>query len=148
MKAEFLKRMVILAEICRHKLDEYQIELYDKELSPRGYDKLCKAIDSLIIKRKSNERFPSIADFRELIPLETKSLPQGFDRNSMFTTGQQAFLFEITKRVSRREFKNQNEFVKEFTRILNQIIEEKNLLKAHNLFTEVSESFNIPYSRI
>lgn len=64
MKAEFLKRLAVLAQICRHNLDEYQIELYDLELKSRGYDELCKAIDKVIINRKSNERFPSIGELK------------------------------------------------------------------------------------
>jgi hypothetical protein len=58
-------------------LDEYQIELYDKEISNRGYGRVAKALDRLLITRKSNSPFPSIAELKNLIPFsfnEEKSI--------------------------------------------------------------------------
>lgn len=62
--------MTLLAHVCRHNLQAYEVELYDTALQSRGYDRLVKAIDRLLLSRKSGERFPSVAELRELVPLE------------------------------------------------------------------------------
>jgi hypothetical protein len=73
-----LKRLAILAEICRHKLDDYQMEIYDRELRDRGYAALSKAVDRLMVTRKSNSPFPSIAELKNLVPsVVTENVPRG-----------------------------------------------------------------------
>ncbi len=110
MKAQFLARMGILAEICRHRLDAYQMELYDRILAPWGYDRLCKMIDKCIISRKSNERFPSVADFVAMLP-PRQTLNAGFPRlneihpseNSIFSREDIAEIFGMVRKRLRGE---------------------------------------------
>lgn len=65
---------------------------------------------------------------------------------SMFTHGQRMFLFAITKKVARREIKNQNKYVDlVLVPTLEKIIEAKDQDKAHHFFEEVSRELDIPY---
>lgn len=65
---------------------------------------------------------------------------------SMFTHGQRMFLFAITKKVARREIKNQNKYVDlVLVPTLEKIIEAKDQDKVHHFFEEVSREPDIPY---
>ena len=65
MKANELgKRLFVLAEVCGAKLNEYQLAMYDAELSKLGYDVACAAVDKIFVTRKGTDKFPSIADIK------------------------------------------------------------------------------------
>lgn len=60
--AEFVKRMAVLAQLCRFELTGQVLEAYDRLLSVHGYSKLCKALDQILATRSGRDPFPSIAD--------------------------------------------------------------------------------------
>jgi hypothetical protein len=46
------------------------IGLYDQHLSPIGYEKVCRALDQIILERNSRDPFPSIKEIMMLIDPE------------------------------------------------------------------------------
>lgn len=56
----FHKLLSILAARCKTELDEIEIELYDRHLSYHGYDKVCTALEAILIERSGNDPFPPI----------------------------------------------------------------------------------------
>lgn len=56
----FHRLLAILASRCRTELDELEIEIYDRHLSPYGYDKVCEALEGILIERSNTDQFPAI----------------------------------------------------------------------------------------
>lgn len=56
----FHKLMTILAARCNTELDELEIELYDRKLCGHGYERVCQALENILIDRSSNDAFPSV----------------------------------------------------------------------------------------
>lgn len=56
----FHRLLAILAVRCREELDEIEIEVYDRNLSPHGYGAVCAALERILIERSPNDRFPSV----------------------------------------------------------------------------------------
>lgn len=46
------------------------IELYDQHLAPLGYDRVCLALDRIIVERNSRDPFPSIKEIKMVIDPE------------------------------------------------------------------------------
>ena len=46
------------------------IELYDQHLGPLGYDRVCTALDRIIVERSSRDPFPSIKEIRMIVDPE------------------------------------------------------------------------------
>jgi hypothetical protein len=46
------------------------IDLYDQHLGPLGYDRVCKALDRIVVERNSRDPFPSIKEIRMIIDPE------------------------------------------------------------------------------
>lgn len=65
-RQEFLTKLSALAEMCGATLTPDIVGLYDQNLLSLGYEKLTEALNSLIINRKAQDRFPSIRDIRDL----------------------------------------------------------------------------------
>lgn len=70
---------------------------------------------------------------------------KSWNESSMFTDGQRKFLFALTQKIVRRQIPDQDEFVKVFSFTLEKVIKLSDHRTAHNLFKEVSESYQIPY---
>lgn len=64
---EFYGKITGLAVMCGFGLTPEVIGLYDKHLSALGYEALCRALDEIIVSRRSRDPFPSIAEIRERI---------------------------------------------------------------------------------
>lgn len=56
----FHRLLAILAARCKTELDELEIEIYDRNLAPHGYDAVCSALESILVERSSNDPFPPI----------------------------------------------------------------------------------------
>jgi hypothetical protein len=56
----FHRLMAILAARSRTELDEIEIEIYDRHLSPYGYEAVCLALESILVERASTDPFPAI----------------------------------------------------------------------------------------
>jgi len=63
----FWNLMYGLAKLCQQQLDDEILELYDQDLSPLGYSKICPALKQIIRERRTKDQFPSIRDIREKI---------------------------------------------------------------------------------
>lgn len=61
---KFHRLLASLAHQCNFALDEITIEIYDKHLSQFGYENLNKAIEAIIIYRKSKDAFPSVREIQ------------------------------------------------------------------------------------
>lgn len=62
MREQFIKGLVVLAEMCDKALSKEYLAMYDAELSEIGYDRLCGAVHKIIRTRKSRDGFPSISE--------------------------------------------------------------------------------------
>jgi hypothetical protein len=71
----FYDKILVLAKLCSFELDQMIIETLDKHLAPYGYQRVCIALDKIIVTRRSREPFPAIRDIVELIcpPLDDES---------------------------------------------------------------------------
>jgi hypothetical protein len=59
-RADFLKRLAVLADLCSKDLSPDLIRLYDHLLAKDySYDQLCVAIEQIILDRKDRDPFPS-----------------------------------------------------------------------------------------
>lgn len=63
---DFVNRLKVLAQICNFNMPPFLLNLYDRELSKYGYEKLCHVAEDFITKRKTRDPFPSIADFKSV----------------------------------------------------------------------------------
>jgi len=68
-RERFLQRIAALGTMCGFPLDPKSgvLHLYELELAPLGYERAAKAIEEIVRTRKGTDRFPSIADIRNLI---------------------------------------------------------------------------------
>lgn len=66
----YAKLTGLAAMIPNFTLIEEVIELYDQHLGPLGYDRVCKALDRIIVERSSRDPFPSIKEIRTIIDPE------------------------------------------------------------------------------
>lgn len=69
----FLKSLAILAEHCQFKLESFTIDLYFESLQDLGFENVALAIREILKTRKATDRFPSIADIRNIIQPEISS---------------------------------------------------------------------------
>lgn len=68
---EFYTKLIGLAGMVPHfTLTKETIGLYDQHLEPLGYERVCSALDRLILERDSRDPFPSIKDIRMVIDPE------------------------------------------------------------------------------
>lgn len=65
--ADFIKRMAVLAQLCRFDLSAQVLEAYDRLLSVHGYEKLCQALDHFLRTRSARDPFPSVADVDAIV---------------------------------------------------------------------------------
>jgi hypothetical protein len=73
-RADFVQMLAVLAQSCEFELTEPLIAIYDQALEKNGYDKVCLAIKSIVINRRTRDPFPSIREIQEIVTpsLETK----------------------------------------------------------------------------
>jgi hypothetical protein len=71
-RTDFATQLFALAKLCGMELDKTILNLYDEALSPLGYERICSAINHVIIRRKSRDPFPSIQEIRSIIVPEKK----------------------------------------------------------------------------
>ncbi len=64
-EVEFHKMIQALAGACSHNLDGFTVELYDRALSPYGYDRANSAMWEIFTTRRGGDRFPSVGDILE-----------------------------------------------------------------------------------
>lgn len=64
---DFHKMLNFLAKQANYELDTDTIEFYDKCLSRYGYPRVCDALCEILMKRRANDRFPSVSDIAECI---------------------------------------------------------------------------------
>ena len=57
--------LTALATRCNTQLGEVEIELYDRMLEPHGYENVCRALELIMIERRSNEPLPSVRQIME-----------------------------------------------------------------------------------
>lgn len=66
----FHQMLQVLASACDHRLDEITIALYDRALSPYGYDLVNRGLREIFESRRGGDRFPSVADIKEKMGVE------------------------------------------------------------------------------
>lgn len=66
-REEFLKGLVVLAEVCNQALSEDTLALYDHSLRGLGYPALCGALNQVLQNRRSRDPFPSLKEIRDII---------------------------------------------------------------------------------
>lgn len=124
------------------------IDLIFREVNTLSYAWLKKTVAPFL----GQHRAAVLPEFREAARIEKERLRvqtgyrPSFHQESMFTQGQVNFLFDLTKRIARRQLPNQNEFIGPFNEILGKVIELKDRREAHSLFKGVSKQFDIPYT--
>ena len=69
-KSFYAKLTGLAAMVPGFTLVEETIELYDQHLGPLGYDRVCEALDRIILERNSRDPFPSIKEIRMAIDPE------------------------------------------------------------------------------
>lgn len=69
-KQFYAKLTGLAAMVPNFRLIDETIELYDQHLAPLGYDRVCKALDRIVVERNSRDPFPSIKDIRLVIDPE------------------------------------------------------------------------------
>lgn len=69
-KLFYAKLTGLAAIVPGFTLVEETIELYDQHLSCLGYDRVCRALDQIIVERNSKDPFPSIKEIRMAIDPE------------------------------------------------------------------------------
>ena len=68
---EFYVKITALASLCpSFTLNPEIIRIYDRNLSPLGYERIIQALDEILIDRSSRDPFPSIKDIRGYIDPE------------------------------------------------------------------------------
>lgn len=87
LEAVFIKRLMGLAKLLRHNIDEEVLGFYDRALSPLGYQALCDALDRIAMEAEDGAKFPSIAAIRraatgERLPSEAKYSDDGEAREA------------------------------------------------------------------
>ncbi len=55
----FHRLLALLSSRSHAEMDEIEVEIYDRILSPHGYERVNKAIEALIIERGPTDSFPS-----------------------------------------------------------------------------------------
>lgn len=65
MEIEFQKMLNIIAELCNYQLTESVIEIYDKAISPFGYEKAVQALKDIAGNLRGGDKFPSVNDIRD-----------------------------------------------------------------------------------
>lgn len=69
-KQFYTKLTGLAAMVPNFTLIEETIGLYDQHLGPLGYDRVCQALDRIILERSSRDPFPSIKEIRMIIDPE------------------------------------------------------------------------------
>lgn len=69
-KIFYAKLTGLAAMVSNFTLIEETIELYDQHLEPLGYERVCRALDRIIVERSSRDPFPSIKEIRMIIDPE------------------------------------------------------------------------------
>lgn len=69
-KLFYAKLTGLAAMVANFTLIEETIELYDQHLGQLGYERVCKALDRIIVDRNSRDPFPSIKEIRMVIDPE------------------------------------------------------------------------------
>jgi hypothetical protein len=86
-QAGFFTRLTALASMANFVLTEEVIELYDRMLSPGGYDSLCLALDKIILERSSRDPFPSIKEISEKLDIKISDADQAvFQANRILSS--------------------------------------------------------------
>ena len=82
---EFHKMLQALAVACGHQLDEFSMEVYDRILSPFGYDQVNAALWEIFGSRRGGDRFPSIGDIKVMMGVDYSPRSLAVDAaNSIF----------------------------------------------------------------
>jgi hypothetical protein len=64
----FEMRLLALADMVQgFTLTPQLVAMYDKHLSPLGYDRVCQALEQVMVERGSRDPFPSIKEIRGLV---------------------------------------------------------------------------------
>jgi hypothetical protein len=68
-EAQFYSSLHILGKLARFTFDEEGdlILMYDKLLSPLGYDRVNAALERIIAERRSNDPFPSVREIKAVL---------------------------------------------------------------------------------
>lgn len=69
---EFIAKLTGLAHLCGFTLTPEVISLYDQHLGELGYADAARAIDRIIVERRSRDPFPSVKEIREVIRPELR----------------------------------------------------------------------------
>lgn len=75
-RADFVQALVLVAQSCQFELSESLIAIYDQTLQRHGYPKLCWALKTILVNRRTRDPFPSIREIQETIEpaLEAKDI--------------------------------------------------------------------------
>lgn len=86
-EAKFHQMLQALADSCGSQLNEFTIGLYDKALSPYGYELVNRGLWEIFTNRRGGDRFPSIGDIKEKMGVEISSRALAVDcANLIFWT--------------------------------------------------------------
>lgn len=71
-RVRFLELLGGLAEMVataypNFRLSKIMIQLYENALAQHGYDRLCAALEQIVLSRKSRDPFPSVAEVAAVI---------------------------------------------------------------------------------
>ena len=64
---QYVKMMTLLAGACNIELKRQDFELHDRMLSKYGYPALISALENIVVSRKPGDRFPSIAEIKQIV---------------------------------------------------------------------------------
>ena len=59
---DFSKRLLVHAQLARFELTPEVLDAYDRILGPRGYGRICAALDSMLSTRSPRDGFPSVKE--------------------------------------------------------------------------------------
>jgi hypothetical protein len=69
---EFFVKLTALADLIPgFTLSPTVVEIYSSNLAPLGYEKVCMALDRIIVERSSRDPFPSVKEIRLRVAPET-----------------------------------------------------------------------------
>lgn len=143
-----------------------QMERLSSRFDPKYYDpelcmliyRECRDLDILWLRRTITgflglHKPALIPEFREAIRIETNRvrvenrdyIPREHTSQSMFTSGQIKFLFDLTKHIVTHKIPEQ--FVGLFCVELGRVIDFKDEKGANSLFKESSQELKVPYNK-